>query len=380
MVSFEKKKIILGQDDVLLEDSMENIYNARKNFIVNAVYFLLILFLLYLLFEYILPLISPFLFALIIAYILKKPAKTLSLHLKFSPKMSSFILVLLFYSTVGVIVSLVGIKLISTISNVMSSLPYVYKEELEPLLIQTFSTVEKKVYKIDPALVDVLSEGFNQFVSSLGKNISNISIAIVSSFSGIASSLPSFLIKILLMIISTFFIAMDFDVLAEFIKKQLSERRIETLNTIRLYISNTLFVVIRSYLLIMSITFVELSIGLNIIKIQNAILIALIISIFDILPLLGTGGVMIPWTIVSFLQGDFNRGIGLLSVYIFITVIRNILEPKIVGGQLGIHPLVALSGMFIGANLLGVIGLFGVPVTLSLIKHLNDKKIIKIFR
>ncbi|WP_353105976.1 sporulation integral membrane protein YtvI [Acetoanaerobium noterae] len=359
---------------------METLYNSRKNFIINTVYFLLILFLIYLFFEYILSLISPFLFAFIIAYILRKPAKILSSNMKLPQKVTSFILVLLFYSTVGVIVSLVGVKLISTISNIISSLPYIYENQLGPFLIQTFNAIEKTVYKIDPALVEALNEGFNQFVSSLGKNISNISIAVVSSLSDIASSLPGFLIKILLMVISTFFMAMDFDILTTFIKKQLSKRGFEILDTIRLYVSNTLFVVIRSYILIMSITFIELSIGLNIVGIPNAILIALIISIFDILPVLGTGGVMIPWTVMSFLQGDFKMGIGLLTVYLFVTIVRNILEPKIVGGQLGIHPVVAIVGMFVGANLLGVIGLFGVPITLSLIKHLNDKGTIKVFK
>lgn len=138
--------------------------------------------------------------------------------------------------------------------------------------------------------------------------------------------------------------------------------------------------VVRSYLLIMSITFIELSIGLSVIGIPNAVLIAFMIAIFDILPVLGTGGIMIPWTIITFIQGNYQVSIGILVVYVIVTIVRNILEPKIVGGQLGLHPVVALMSMFIGANLIGVIGLFGFPITLSLLKHLSDTGTIKLFK
>ena len=130
----------------------------------------------------------------------------------------------------------------------------------------------------------------------------------------------------------------------------------------------------------MCITFIELSIGLTILRIDNAILIAFLISIFDILPVLGTGGIMIPWTVLTAIQGDYTMAIGLLCVYLVVTVIRNILEPKIVGSQVGLHPLVTLMSMFVGAQILGVFGLFGLPITLSLLKNLNDKGTIHIFK
>jgi len=363
-----------------MEKLMESQYNKKKQFIVNAIYIFLIMAIVYVILKYAITLISPFIFAFIIGYLLKKPAKYISLMLKVSRKLVSFLLVLVFYCTVGVIVVLIGVKFTTTASTIISVLPMIYENQLSPFLISVFDGIEKVVFRLDPALVGVLNDGFDQFVNSLGDNITNISLSFVGIISGIASSLPAFLIKILLMIISTFFIAMDFDVLSEFISRQFSKRVNEIILTIKEYLVNTLFVVIRSYALIMSITFVELSIGLSIVGIPNAILIAFVIAIFDILPVLGTGGIMIPWIIITFLKGDYQIAIGLLAVYIFVTIIRNILEPKIVGGQLGIHPVVALMSMFIGVNLLGVIGLFGFPITLSLLKYLNDTGTFKLFK
>lgn len=359
---------------------MESPYNKKKQFIINTIYIFLIAFISYVFFNYAISLVSPFIFAFVIAYLLKKPAKAISVSTKLPRKIVSFFLVLIFYITAGVLVSLTGVKIISTVSRFILSLPAIYENQLGPFLITTFNGIEKAVYRIDPALVEVLNEGFDQFVSSLGENVTNISLVLVGSLSDIASTLPAFLIKILLMIISTFFMAIDFEILSSFIQRQFSKRGNEIIDTIKQYMVNTLFVVIRSYALIMSITFVELSIGLSIIGMPNAILIALLIALFDILPVLGTGGIMIPWTIMTFFQGDNQTALELIVVYILVTIIRNILEPKIVGGQLGIHPVVALMSMFVGANLLGVIGLFGFPITLSLLKHLNDTGTIKLFK
>ncbi|MDB6353334.1 sporulation integral membrane protein YtvI [Trichococcus sp. K1Tr] len=359
---------------------MESQYNKKKHFIVNTIYFFLIALIAYVFFNYAINLISPFIFALLVAYLLQKPTKSIAVILKLPPKMVSVILVLFFYSTIGLLFSLIGVKLISVVTALISGLPMIYETQLEPFLLNTFDGVEQAVYRLDPALVDVLNEGFDQFVNSLGEDIKNISLSLVGSLSTIASSLPEFLIKIVLMIISTFFIAMDYDALAQSISRQFTSRNNEVIQKIKQYVFHTLFVVVRSYLLIMGITFIELSVGLSIIGIPNAVLIAFIIAIFDILPVLGTGGIMIPWTIITFFQGNYQISIGILVVYIVVTIVRNILEPKIVGGQLGLHPVVALMSMFIGANLIGVIGLFGFPITLSLLKHLNDTGTIKLFK
>lgn len=359
---------------------MEERYIKKKQFIVNIIYFFMIASIVYILLKYGTSILSPFIFAFFIAYILKKPARKISQHTKLPHKIVAFLLVLIFYSTVGILVSLAGIKLISTLSRLVLLIPAFYENRLGPFFISTFEAVENAIYSIDPAIVEVLSEGFSQFVRSLGEHITNFSLSLVGSLSDLASSLPALFIKIVLMIISTFFIAIDFDLLSSFIRRQFSNKANNIIVNIKQYMVNTVFVVIRSYALIMFITFIELSIGLSIIKIPNPILIAFVIALFDILPVLGTGGIMIPWALMTLLQGNFKTGIALLIIYLFVTVVRNIIEPKIVGKQLGLHPVITLMSMFVGANLLGVIGLFGFPIALSLLMHLNDTGTIKVFK
>ena len=119
--------------------------------------------------------------------------------------------------------------------------------------------------------------------------------------------------------------------------------------------------------------------GLRIIGVERSTLVAFLIAVFDILPVLGTGGIMVPWVVLSALSGDMPRAAALLVLYLIITVIRNIIEPKIVGQQIGLHPVLTLMSMFVGTSLFGVVGLFGFPILLSLLRYLNETGTISLY-
>ena len=87
-----------------------------------------------------------------------------------------------------------------------------------------------------------------------------------------------------------------------------------------------------------------------------------------------------PWVLIKLLQGEFLMALKIFGVYVTVTVVRNIIEPKIVGGQLGLHPVVTLSSMYVGVQLFGVVGLFGFPIGLSLLRYLNDHGVIRILK
>lgn len=131
------------------------------------------------------------------------------------------------------------------------------------------------------------------------------------------------------------------------------------------HFTNTLLVVVRSYAIIMLLTFTELSLLFFLLGFKNGTIIAAVIAVFDIMPILGSGGIIIPWAVLSLVFGNIMQGIKLLVIYVVITVVRNYVEPKIVGAQLGIHPIITLVSMFIGLRLFGFLGLFGMPVAIS---------------
>lgn len=352
----------------------------RLRFIINVAYFAILAAAAFLLLRYGLPALMPFVLAFLLAYCLKRPIRFLAEKLRLGRRAAALLTVLLFYGTIGLFLAFLSVRAISGVSQFIVNLPGLYAEYAEPVLTSFFESAEEFFLYQDPELLNQLNAVWEQFLNSLGQQVTGLSVEVMGVLSGMASSLPAFFIRLVLMIIASFFIAMDYDALTGFCMDQMSGRTKKIFLQIKEYVVGTLFVCIRSYALIMSITFLELAVGLTLIGVEYSVVIALFIAVFDILPVLGTGGIMIPWVILEAFRGDLALAVRLLIVYVAITVIRNILEPKIVGSQIGLHPVVTLASMFLGAQLFGVIGLFGFPIGLSLLRHLNDTGTVQLFK
>ena len=111
------------------------------------------------------------------------------------------------------------------------------------------------------------------------------------------------------------------------------------------------------------------------------LLIALLIAFADAMPILGSGTVMIPWAIISAIHGDVRLALALIILYVIISIVRQILEPKMVSRQIGIHPIFTLLAMYTGYKTLGFFGILFGPIILIIIKPifetLIDKGIVK---
>ena len=95
---------------------------------------------------------------------------------------------------------------------------------------------------------------------------------------------------------------------------------------------------------------------------------------------MGTGTVLVPWGVISLLLGDYGIGIGILLLYLVITIIRNTIEPKLVGKQIGLHPVVTFAGMLLGLKYFGFLGMFGIPLLIAFINKLNEKKLVNFIK
>ncbi|MDE6385706.1 MAG: AI-2E family transporter, partial [Eubacterium sp.] len=194
----------------------------------------------------------------------------------------------------------------------------------------------------------------------------------------VVKSVPSALIGIVIGIVAWIFFAKDYDHIVKFIRLQLPESKKNLLVEIKQVFSKTILKMVRAYALIMFITFCELAIGLTILKLIGVMnnsytfIIAIAIAIFDILPVAGSGGILIPWALIALISGDVGQAIGLIVIYIVISIIRQYIEPKIVGDSLGVNPLVTLAGLYFGLKLFGFMGMFIVPILVMTLKAFND--------
>ena len=135
----------------------------------------------------------------------------------------------------------------------------------------------------------------------------------------------------------------------------------------------------KAYLLLFLLTFVEVLCGLLILRRPYAFLVAFVIATVDILPVLGTGTVLIPWAVILLLSGQYRTGLGLLILYGVVTVVRQIAEPHLIGGTLGIHPLATLFFLFVGVRLFGFAGVLLAPLAALLFRETRRMREERIF-
>ena len=342
------------------EDAPLNI-DKKRDFLIDLLYWLVIFGAVYLGFEYLLPVSVPFIFGILIArLIVWFSRKTHCSH-----KLYRIGLSVLAYGILGLLIVLLGTKLISAITDIVKWLPDLYEYKLRPFVVQIYNFCFQRIQSMDPNLVNALEMVLESVLSSLKNLISYLSGTAVDLVSGIATGIPNLILSLLAMIFSTVFLVGDYEKIMAFLQNHIPGKAKGILGNVRAYLTDTLFVVIRSYLLIMTLTFIELSILFSVFGITSPVLKASCIAVLDILPILGTGGIMIPWAVISLVVGNVGLGLKLLLIYGIVTVVRNYVEPKIVGTQLGLHPIITLVSMFIGLRLFGFWGLFGLPVGIS---------------
>lgn len=344
----------------------------KKDFLINAAYWAFIILVAYLVFQYIVPITVPFILGFIVAYAIVRITRKLPGS---NNRWVRLALVLLVYGTIGVLVALIAIKGVTLITGLVNWLPNLYKHKFEPAIEVTYQWVTESIGQLDPAMQSTIASLSNSLVSAFNNLFSAVSGYAVDFVSGMVTGVPSLVLSTLAMIFSTVFVALDFEKMRAFTKSHMTADMIAKYKMIRSYMTDTLLVVIRSYLIIMTLTFVELSILFSIFKIGNPFLKAFGIAVFDIMPVLGTGGIMIPWATISLVIGNTQLGIELFVIYGIVTVVRNYVEPKVVGVQLGLHPIITLVSMFIGLRLFGFLGLFGCPVVISFFWKRRQEKL-----
>lgn len=375
----------------------------RKKRIIDIIYLAIVLGLAYLFFKYFFWMFFPFLFAFFIAVLVQKPANFISGKTKLNAGVLKTVFVILLLLVVLALVSLLGVRIIGAgksfaeyLRTKLSDLPSLI-ENVRRWSVSTLALLPDSVEKRAAASVngwfDFIREKSAGEIASIivdtasgGKKIS------VSSFttplSGIwstAKQIPSMFVAFLITVLSSCFMATDYDLIVGFIKKQLSGKNAEKLSKSKKIVFSSIGKLIRSYAIIILVTFTELAIGLNILKLTgiysggHVFGICAIIALLDILPVLGTGTFMVPWIVYSLITDKTSLAVGLLIVYVVIYLVRQVLEPKIVGGTVGLPAFMTLMAMYVGSQLFGVAGIFLLPIMVIIVKLLNDEGVISIW-
>ena len=345
----------------------------REEFIVNILYFSAIVAFIYLFFKYAFSLFSPFLVGLCIAIAIDPIIRFLNSKLKVTRAVWSIMLTLLTWFLISLLAFKVGEIIYDQAKNLLSYIQSINATEI-------MSNINKYIIgfaeDVAPNLVDPLKDLVNRLVST----VVTFSTDLLGNLTNFVLSLPNILILLVVSIISSIFISIDLLKIKSFLTKQIPARyKVDILES-REFLNNKIFRIIRAYVIIICITFFELLAGFMLIDIEYAVLMAFLVSILDLLPIIGTATFLIPWAFVTMLGGNIPTGIGLIAIAVVVSVVREIIQPRIVGSQIGLSPLLTLISIYIGLKAFGLPGLFIAPITLIFIKNLNDSGRIKLWK
>ena len=355
-------------------------YDKKQRFLTNFFYYGIILVCAFLGIKYAWEYLTPFVIAFVVAFCLKPLVNKVNVYLKIKRSVAAILVVAAFYIVTVAAISLTGVQVVLFIRNMFYILPDYYTNEVAPVIANILHDFQRFISTVDPGITAMVEEYIAGIITDIGSWVSSFSVSVLSKISSGIAAVPGLFIKTLITIVASFFISIDYYEITLFIAQQVDTKWISILYDAEEYAKTALVQYIKSYSLILFITFCEITIGLWLLGVERAAVISLLISVFDILPAVGTGGIIIPWGIIAMVLGDIPFGIGMLALYLIVTVIRNTIEPKIVGEQVGLHPVATLMAMFLGTKLMGIVGLFGFPIGLVILKKLNDSGKIKLFK
>ena len=337
-------------------------------------YIVLVLIVVYLLFKLGIFLF-PFTLALFFSILTQPFSRFLQKKLQFSQKIATIVSIILFLVIFLAFISLSALRLSGEIYKLSINLNK-YSKDFQSLWNHTID----KVY----SLLGYFPEGFDEQVKSSINGFIRMGTSKLGSFINslinFITSIPTIILYICITILSTFFISLDKKKIMTFLEQQFPETWIKKVYNIKREMFNVLGSYIRAQIILMTICFFELLISFNLLSflkfnLPYPLIFSIIICIIDALPILGAGAVLLPWSLISFATGDIKLGLALLGIYFLVLSVRQMLEPKLISQNLGVHPLVTLISMYSGFKFFGVIGFLIGPVVMIILKNVFSREL-----
>lgn len=326
-----------------------------------------------------LPWLLPFLLALGLAWLLEKPVAGLMRRFRLRRWMAAALCTLalagLLCGCLGLVLWRAGYELallLGRLPTLLAGLPSAGR------------ALERWAYRFIVALPIQFQDFFSQALTGLiGRGIdlpNRFYDALAALAAKAAAALPGAGFFVFTTGLATYFSSASRPELTAFLRRQVPQRWHRHLDEGRAVLRGAFGSWLRAQGVLMLITFCELTAGLLFLRVDLALLLAGLIALVDALPIFGTGTVLIPWVLLSLVGGDWNLAVGLGVLYGVITLVRSLLEPRLVGARVGLPPLAALLAMYVGFSAFGVWGLILSPLAAIFLKQLHDSGLLKLWR
>lgn len=322
--------------------------------------------------KYLLPCIMPFLLGGALALAAEPLVKTLRDRLRVPRAAASGIGVAMAFSLVVLVLLMVGAVLFREFGRLCAVLP-----DMSRAFRSGMQTAQDWLLALIDRMPEDLRSWLTQSVLSLfsgGNQIVSQSVSrLLSAASSVLAVVPESVLTIGTAILSAFMISVKLSTIRSWLGSRIPDSRKNALLGAIRSARDAVVGWLRAQLKLMALSFAIVGAGLVLLRIPNFLLWAAVIALVDAIPVLGTGTVLVPWAAVSFLQHDTVMGIGLLGVYAAATATRSAMEPKLVGAQLGLDPLLTLACIYAGYRFWGFPGMLLTPIlAVAAVKTVGD--------
>lgn len=332
----------------------------KKRFLLNFTFCAVVVLIVYVLFKYLFKSLFPVLLSFVIAVSVQKMAVVIAKKVKIPKRIVASVLGVTVYILAASVIGVLFYFALKTGKNLFGEFAGI-AQEIKTVILdfkESFTGVFKNISpEFSAKAEEMLVKTTEEILRKAGDTATNV-------LANVAKNAPTILFNTAISIVACSYIAKDYDKLLKFFKNLFGAKIFENAVRIKLILVNSVFKILKGYLKLAFITFIVLVAVFWFINVKWFVFIALIVSFVDLLPVLGTGTVLVPWGIIDVISGDIKRGIIILLTFLAITLLKNFLEPKIIARQVGINPLFMLISIFIGFKFFGFFGMFLVPITL----------------
>ncbi len=332
----------------------------------------------YLFIKYLVSWFMPFIIGFLLAALIQPAVRFCCKRTGMNRKACGVFAVLIIVAALSITAVFGVTKLITELSDAFQPLPGIAAQ-----LSQALTSISAGLSGMLKNMPKFSGVSFDTSIENISAEILKISALpdkLGKFVHGAVVLMPGLMLDTVVTVVAACFISADYPNITGFIIRQLPEKRRETAIELKSFFLTTVAKLIRAYFTLMVITFFELCVGLLLLRVPHAVIIAAVIALVDVLPVLGTGTVMMPWALMELIMGRGYSAVGLALIYAIITIVRNILEPKIVGHHIGLHPLVTLAAIVIGLKALGFAGMIFLPITIIILKHMRESGLVKLWK
>lgn len=319
--------------------------------------------------EYLLPIFLPFLIAYLLKLILRPMINWLETRWGLKRKIVTVVLLVLITGIlISLVVSFAGVLSVQ-IKKLIQNSEY-YEEKVDKVTNQACIVVEKYSGIESQDIKHWLDKGVEQ-IFEFGQDSEIVYIVMNKSVSTIRI-LIEWIVLMITTILAAYYMLSGANIKKEKKENKQKEMWLNEIRGIARRVTSVCSAYVKTQLIIMSITFVICLISFLIIRNEYAFLIALIVGALDALPLIGVGVILVPWGIICLLMGNYFNAIVILLAFVVCYFAREVLEPRLMGNQIGITPLMTIASMYVGYKVFGIIGVVLGPICYIVISGIME--------